>query len=343
MKRTNFASALHRYFCDYLINERGCSERTIETYRYAFIQFIDFMENSLGIKPEIIELKHITHKNIQSFLLWLECERKVSAATRNQRLAAFKCFASFLKYDIPECIDTVIQIQNIRIKKSLTKEISYVKPEGIKLLLSQIDRTTQGGKRDFTMFTLLYATGIRVSELIKIRGRDVSMSAPKHIAIYGKGRKIRHVPIVQQLSSILAEHLNENGSMLPQNLDKPIFVNHSDDMFTRQGINHLLSKYVKTARKVDPSLIPDDCSPHKIRHSTAMAMIENGTDLIIIRDFLGHSSVQTTEIYAKLSASRRIEAIEAASKEIVPPEDAIWINNTSLKEWLKSITNHRIM
>lgn len=343
MKRTNFAGALHRYFRDYLINERGCSERTIETYRYAFIQFIDFMENSLSIRPEKIELKHITHKNIQSFLLWLECEKKVSPATRNQRLAAFKCFATFLKYDLPECIDNVIQIQNIRMKKSITKEISYVKPEGIKLILSQIDRSTKGGKRDFTMFTLLYATGIRVSELITIRGRDVSMSVPKHIAIHGKGNKIRHVPIVHQLSSVLGDYLKETGSMLPQNLDKPIFVNHSDEMFTRQGINHLLSKYTKMARDVDSSLIPNDCSPHKIRHSTAMAMVENGTDLIIIRDFLGHSSVQTTEIYAKLSASRRIKAIEAASKEIVPSEDALWVNNTSLKEWLKSITNPKIM
>jgi integrase/recombinase XerD len=114
-------------------------------------------------------------------------------------------------------------------------------------------------------------------------------------------------------------------------------------MFTRQGINHLLTKYANKARTVNSSLIPKDCSPHKIRHSTAMAMVENGTDLIVIRDFLGHSSIQTTEIYARLSASRRIKAIEAASKEIVPPEDAIWVNNTSIKEWLKSMTNPKIM
>ena len=343
MRRTDFACAVHRYFRDYLINERGCSERTIETYRYAFIQFIDFMENRHNVKPEKIELKHINHKSIQSFLFWLECEKKVSVATRNQRLAAFKCFVSFLKYDLPECIDTAIQIQSIKIKKSHAKEISYLKPEGIKLLLSQINKTTRGGRRDFAMFTLLYATGIRVSELIEIRGRHVSMSAPKHITIYGKGSKIRHVPIVRHLSSFLEKYLEENCSLLPQNLDKPIFVNHSNGKFTRQGINHLLSKYANMARKIDPSLVPDDCSPHKIRHSTAMAMVESGTDLIIIRDFLGHSSVQTTEIYAKLSASCRMNAIEAASKEIVPPEDALWIKNASLKEWLKFMTNPKIM
>lgn len=343
MKRTDFANAVHRYFRDYLINDRGCSERTIETYRYAFIQFIDFMENNHRIKPEKIELKHIDHKHIQSFLSWLECERKVSEATRNQRLAAFKGFAAFLKYDYPECIDTAIQILNIKLKKSQPKEISYLKPEGIKLLLSQIDKASQAGRRDFTMFTLLYATGVRVSELIEIRGRDVSMSAPKHIVIYGKGGKIRHVPIIKHLSSVLEKHLEENYSMLPQNLDRYIFVNHSNEKFTRQGINHLLSKYAKLARKINSSLIPDDCSPHKIRHSMAMAMVENETDLIIIRDFLGHASVQTTEIYAKLSASRRMKVIEAASKEIVPPEEALWVRNTSLKEWLKYMTNPKVM
>lgn len=343
MKRTDFAHAVHRYFRDYLTNDRGCSARTIESYRYAFIQFIDFMEKSIRISPEKIELRHIDHKHIQSFLLWLECEKKVSTATRNHRLVAFKGFVTFLKYEFPEFIDTAIQVQAIKLKKHQTKEISYLKPEGIKLLLSQIDKTSRAGRRDFAMFTLLYATGVRVSELIEIRGCDVSMSAPKHIVIHGKGGKMRHVPMVRHLSSVLDKYLEENSALLPQNLDRHVFLNHSSDRFTRQGINHLLSKYADMARKIDPSLIPVDCSPHKIRHSMAMAMVENETDLIIIRDFLGHSSVQTTEVYAKLSASRRMKVIEAASKEIVPPEEALWVKNTSLKEWLKHITNPKIM
>ena len=112
MKRTDFAGALYRYFRDYLVNDRGCSARTIETYRYAFIQFIDYMENHLNIRPEKIELTHINVQNLQSFLLWLEREKKVSTSTRNQRLAAFKSFSSFLKYDLPECLDNVIQIKS---------------------------------------------------------------------------------------------------------------------------------------------------------------------------------------------------------------------------------------
>jgi len=278
-----------------------------------------------------------------SFLLWLEEYRKVSPATRNQRLAAFRCFAAFLKYERPEYIETATQIQGIKPKKSRMKDISYLKPEGIKLLISQIDTTTTSSRRDYTMIYVMYTTGVRVSELISIRGCDISLSNPKTIIIHGKGRKVRHVPIVKQTVPILERYLKENKCLLPQKLDEYIFLNHSGEMFTRQGVNYMISKYAQMARTADPSLIPQDCSPHKIRHSSAMALVEEGVDLIIIRDLLGHSSVQTTEIYAKASAARQRRAIEAASKAIVPEEDALWENSISIKDWLKGLSAQKVM
>lgn len=343
MKVTDFASALNRYFNDYLINDRGSSPRTIDTYRYAFIQLVEYLEERKGIRPERIQINDISRDNIMSFLLWLEESKKVSQATRNQRLAALHCFAAFLKYERPEYIEAATQIQGIKPKKSLKKDISYLKPEGMKLLLRQIDMTTISGRRDYTMIYVMYTTGVRVSELVSIRGCDISLSNPKTIIIHGKGRKVRHVPIVKQTAPILERYLKENKCLLPQRLDENIFLNHSVEMFTRQGINYIISKYAQMARTVDPSLIPQDCSPHKIRHSTAMALIEEGVDLIIIRDLLGHSSVQTTEIYAKVSSAKQRRAIEAASKEIVPVEDALWENSNSIKDWLKGLSAHKVM
>lgn len=343
MKVTDFASALNRYFNDYLVNDRGSSPRTIETYRYSFIQLLEYLEERKGIRPERICINDISRDNILSFLLWLEESRKVSTATRNQRLATFRCFATFLKYERPEYIEAATQIQGIKPKKSLGKEISYLKPKGIKLLLSQIELTNIHGRRDYTMIYVMYTTGVRVSELISIRGCDISLSNPKTIIIHGKGRKVRHVPIVKQTAPILERYLKENKCLLPQRLEEYIFLNHSGEMFTRQGVNYMISKYAQMARTVDPSLIPQDCSPHKIRHSSAMALVEEGVDLIIIRDLLGHSSVQTTEIYAKVSSARQRRAIEAASKEIVPEEDALWENSTSIKDWLKGLTAHKVV
>jgi integrase/recombinase XerD len=283
MKVTDFASALNRYFNDYLVNERGSSPMTIETYRSAFIQLVEYLEERKGIKPERIQINDISRDNIMSFLLWLEVSRKVSTNTRNQRLVALRCFATFLKYERPEYIEAATQIQGIKPKKSLKKDISYLKPEGMKLLLSQIDMTSISGRRDYTMICVMFTTGVRVSELIAIRGCDISLSNPKTIIIHGKGQKIRHVPIVKQTTSILEQYLKENKCLLPQRLDEYIFLNHSGEMLTRQGVNYIISKYAQMARTLDPSLIPQDCSPHKIRHSSAMALVEEGVDLIIIR------------------------------------------------------------
>jgi site-specific recombinase XerD len=193
-------------------------------------------------------------------------------------------------------------VRKIKIKKGQQKEISYLKPEGINLLLGQIDRAT--GQRDYAMFFLMYTTGIRVSELIQIKGRDVSMNHPRYLLIHGKGGKKRHVPMIKQLGKVLADYTSKTGVFLPHNLDRPLFTNHSGNQFTRQGINHLLRKYANMARTRNPSLIPADTSPHKLRHSTAMALVDKGTELLVVRDLLGHASVQTTEIYAKLSNHR---------------------------------------
>ena len=343
MKITTFVKSLNKFFSSYLINERGCSPCTIETYRYAFTQYITFLETEKNIIPENIEIKDISKSNIESFLLWLEKNQKVSIATRNLRLAAFKCFASFLKYQYPEYIYESVQIQNIRAKKCQEGNISFLKPEGIRLLLSQISQSSPSGRRDYTMILLMYTTGIRVSELIGIRGKDISLTSPKTLIVHGKGNKSRYIAIVKQMVPILERYLNENKCLNPNNIDKYIFLNHSGEKFTRQGINYLLSKYAAKARTVNQNLIPEDCSPHKIRHSTAMTLVEQGTDLIIIRDLLGHCSVQTTEIYAKVSTAKKRQAIETASKQLVNDEDAIWESNSSIKEWLKNLGKHNIM
>lgn len=343
MKTTDLMKALEKYFNGYLVNDRGCSPKTIETYRYAFIQLVEYLETQKHIKPEYIKVKDINVNNIEGFLLWLENEKLVSVSTRNQRLAAFKCFASFLKYERPEYIATATQIQGIVSKRQQTKEITYLKPEGMRLLISQANQSTANGRRDYTIMCVLFLTGMRVSELINLRGRDISLESPKTLVVYGKGDKVRHIAIVKQLATVLESYMDEHKSRMPCNLDKPVFMNHSGDKFTRQGINYMLSKYARSAREINPDMVPSDCSPHKIRHSTAMALVEQGTDLIIIRDLLGHSSVQTTEIYAKVSTARRRAAIEASSKQLVDEETPMWEENIGLKEWLKSLTSKKLM
>lgn len=339
----DFANILSKYFCRYLVNDRGCSPQTIDTYRYAFVQFIEYMDSVKRIKPDNITMSDVNFSNVNDFLLWIEQELHVSISTRNTRLAAIKGFASYVKYEFPEHLAEAVQILKIKSKKKETGEVSYTTHAGMQLILKQIDRSTSTGLRDYTMFALMYSTGIRVSELINIRGQDISLSKPKSITIHGKGGKVRYVAIVKQFAPIIEHYLEENKCLLSQNLCNPIFKNHSKEQFTRQGINQRLKKYVTLAHEQSPSLIPRDFSPHKIRHSTAMALMEEGTELIIVRDLLGHTSVQTTEIYAKASTARKRKAIEAHGQDIVDKEKPLWENNNSILDWLKGLGHHNIM
>ena len=148
----------------------------------------------------------------------------------------------------------------------------------------------------------------------------------------------RRYEIGSSVITLIMERFKELGITLDSvHLDDWLFINHMGKQFTRQGICYLVQKYADKAREINPELIPSDMSPHKMRHSAAMGLVASGVDLIYIRDLLGHVSVKTTEVYARADARMKREAIEAASKELVPKEDAKWESNISLREWLKEI------
>lgn len=340
MKSTDFATLLSRYFTRYLPNERGSSPQTIDAYRNAFILYLDYMESACGIKPEKMSVKDYTRESILGYLSWLETERGNSVTTRNYRLAAMKGFVHYLKYEFPDYMEEYQRILGIPIKKTEQKEISYMKTEGVELLVSQIDINATNGLRDYVILLLLYTTGIRVSELINIKVRDISLTEPYTIKIHGKGNKGRYVPLMKTAVPHIKKYLAYMRYDNEAKYEEYLFKNHMKAQFTRQGINYVLKKYADKARILNPTLIPNDLTAHKMRHTTAMELLTSGVDLMYIRDLLGHSSVTTTEIYARTDANLKRKAIEAASREILPPEEAAWDNNASLKEWLKSFNRH---
>jgi len=337
MKRTDFAVCLNRYLTDYMVNVRGSTTRTIESYRYAFVFLLEYYACELKIPADAITLKDFTYEHILGFYVWLEKERKAGISTRNQRQSAINSFSRYLMYERPEYLPEYQKILGIPLKKGPQKEISYLKADGVRLLLEQIPVDTKEGLRDYVMLSLMYTTGIRVSELINIRVKDISLSKPYTLLVHGKGQKNRFVPINAAIVQSIQKYLHAMGYEDPSKLDNWLFINHMKQQFTRQGIDYIVRKYSKMARKVNPDLIPDDMSPHKIRHSTAMNLVNSGVDLIYIRDLLGHVSVKTTEVYARADAKLKREAIEAASKELVPIQDAEWENDTGLREWLKNL------
>lgn len=285
-------------------------------------------------------IKSLTYERLLGFLDWLQSEKKSGTATRNQRQAAINSFIRFLMYEKPEFLNEYQKILGIPVKKAPQKEISYLKTDGVSALMRHVDAHRANGLRDYVMLMLMYTTGIRVSELIYIQVKDLSLHEPYTLLVHGKGKKSRYVPLMKDSIPIIQDYLKEMGCQSPGKLDEWLFINHMGRQFTRQGVNYIIKKYGTMARDSSPDLIPDSLSPHKMRHTAAMELVDSGVDLIYIRDLLGHVSVKTTEIYAKTDAKLKREAIEAASREIVPPEDARWDSDDDLKSWLKSFNKH---
>lgn len=337
MKKTEFAFYLNKFFIDHLPNTKGSSSKTIDSYRYAFIQYLNFLQEIHSISANRVSISDLTYENVRGFLEWLQEAKHNGVSTRNQRQAALNSFVRYLMYEFPDYLNEYQRILAIPIKKFKQPEISFLKSEGMKLLMKQPDTSTSQGLRDYIIMTIMYTTGIRVSEVIELRVKDLSLQEPYTLLVHGKGNKYRYVPLLKYTIPLINRYIEKRNYNLPENLNEWLFKNHMGQKFSRQGINYLIAKYSNMARNASPELISDDFSPHKMRHSTAMGLVEAGVDLIYIRDLLGHVSVKTTEIYARADSKLKREAIEAASKKIVPKEMALWEKDSDLKDWLKNL------
>lgn len=340
---TDFAMALHRYFTRHLTSERGCSPETIRTYRRAFVLLVQFVGMKLGLSADEVSFVHLDRKTLTDYFEWLETDLGSSVGTRNNRLAALRSFGDFVRWEYPEQLVFASDVSSIKMKKRPEKEMSYINQDQMARLLGKVDRGKADGERDYILLLLMLTTGIRVSEAIGIRGFDVRIEHPATVTIHGKGGKVRHVPILSRVHGPLKQYLERRGRLRPQNMDDYIFQNHSGHKLTRQGVNYLLGKYVAMLASEEGTDFPKDLSPHGLRHSAAMWLVENDVDLVVIRDLLGHASVQTTQIYAKASARKQREALEQLGNSILPAEAPEWEDDSELLAWLNSFLNDTIL
>lgn len=312
------------------------STHTIASYRFTFILFIGFMEEKKKITATKLLLKHITKDTVVEFLNYLQVERKCSAATRNVRLSGLHAFFHFLQYKLPDHLAEWQSILSVRVKKTRKESIRYLSIEAIKLLLEQPDTATRKGRRDLAMLSLMYDCAARVGEIIDLSPDCIRMDKPYTIKLTGKGRKIRIVPLMEEGIQLLKRYMNEHQLFEPHRRTVPLFYNSRQEKLTRAGINTILQQYGRMANEKNPGLIADKISPHWLRHSKAMHLLQAGVNLVYIRDVLGHESVQTTEIYARADSKQKREAIEKAYVNVVKQEIPQWVDNQGLLDWLKS-------
>ena len=335
MQPTDFSKYLTSFLTKYLSHERGASTNTITSYRDTFVLLINFLE-SIGIKLNKLTIEKITRDVIFDFLEWVQSERKNSNATRNARLSAVHSFFKYLQYQRPENLYQYQQILSIPMKKADQATMNYFSIEGITLLLQQPDRTTSKGRRDLALLSVMYDTGSRVQEVIELTPSCIRLDNPSTIKVTGKGRKTRVIPMLEGQVKLLQNYMHEHKLTEPAANMYPLFFNSRHEKLTRAGVNYILLKYATLAKTKNAKLIPEHISCHSLRHSKAMHLLQAGVNLVYIRDILGHVSVTTTEIYARVDSRKKREAIEKAYVDVAPKENPMWLKSDNLLEWLKS-------
>ena len=335
----DLAYYLSRYFAVHLPGERGFSSNTIASYRDTFKQLLLYFQTEKNISPDKMKIEYLTTTDIRGFMNYLESTGK-TVSTRNQRLAAIKGFMRYLQFVEPKFLILSQQILSVQAKKCSEATVSFTGTEGIAAILAQPNTLTRDGYRDMLLMALLYDSGARVSEIAKVRIEDLRLVEPCTISLNGKGRKKRIVPLSLKTAKLISCYLYKERLTLPEHRCRLLFTNRQGTQFTRAGIAYILSKYVKQVQNANPALGLADLSPHCFRHSKAMHLLQAGVPLIYIRDFLGHSQIKTTEIYAKADSEAKRRALERAYPLLEPDLKTMensWTEDEGLIKWLESL------
>ncbi len=302
----NISSLLQEFFTEYLINQRQASQHTIASYRDTFCLLFRYAKQRYKKLPVALVLSELNATFISEFLNHLEKDRGSSARTRNQRLAAIRSFFRYISLYVPEEIALIQQVLAIPNKKYEKKIVKFLERSEIDALLEVMDTKTWIGRRDSTLIMLMTQTGIRVSELTGLCCQDVMLGTGAHVRFSGKGRKERCTPLMKQMVVKLKAWLKEcNGRP-----EDPLFPSSRGGPLSTDAVQYLLTKYVTIAQNKCASLKQKRVSPHVLRHTSAMQMLQAGIDRSMIAIWLGHESVETTQIYLDADLSMKEKILE---------------------------------
>jgi site-specific recombinase XerD len=325
---------VRRFLSDHLMHERGVSRNTQQSYRDTFCLFLPFVALRVKIAVDKLVIDDLSPSIVSEFLAYLEQTRSCTAATRNQRLATLHAFARFTGESSPEHVDWCARVRQIPFKRGWRKPVPYLEKDEIEELLRAPDRATEPGQRDHALLLFLYNSGARASEAARILIEDLTWDATGtgSVKIHGKGRKVRFCPLWKRTMAELRPLLRGRDE------SNPLFLNRYGDPITRFGIHTLVARHAESAAIQVPSLKTKRVSPHTIRHTTATHLLRAGVDLNTIRAWLGHVSLDTTNIYAETDLAMKAKALAAcdpgcSSRRIKKR----WRDDPSIMEFLRRL------
>lgn len=319
-----FGYLVTSFFTSYLAAEQGLSSNTIASYSDCMKLLVNHICKRFGIETEAIDIQTVSPEIILEFLDCIENERNNCPATRNQRLAAIKAFFHFLSRNVPELMHQNERIQAIKLKRTEHLPPPSLSVDEVAAIIQVPDPATILGARDKALLQVMYNTGGRVQELADLKVADLHLDAMATITLTGKWKKTRIIPLWPETVEILSHYIQvrEHAGIESDHL----FLNTKKEPMTRFGIGRRLDKHARTAATQCPSLSGRRVTPHVIRHTTALHLIEAGNDITIVRDWLGHADIRTASQYVEVSVERKRKALEKLPPPDgdMPPEEPKW-------------------
>ena len=328
-----FPRLLHAFFHDWLVQQRNVSHHTVLSYRDSWRMFLQFVALKKGTSVARLGLSDLTDVQVLAFLEDIEHVRKSSIGTRNCRLAALHSFFSFVAGREPLVATQCAAVLRIPNKKTAKREVVGLDDDEITAILAQPNRVKIEGQRDHVLLALLYNTGARIQEALDLSPLSFHWETPYHVRLFGKGRKERNCPLWPETVELLKALLKRK----PRGEGEPIFVNRYGQPLRASGVRFKLKQYVAAATLKFPSLAGKRVSPHKFRHATAVSLLAEGVDVTVIREWLGHASLDSTNIYARASLETKRKALEKVNPSTRPSKAPRWKREVELLEWLDSL------
>ena len=300
-----FPALAREFFCQRLIAQQNASSRTVASYRDMFRLLLRFFADRRGRPPTALTLADLDAPAVLAFLDHLEQQRGNSIRTRNARLAALRSFLKYAALRDPTCLPAVQRVLAIPMKRFPRPLLEYLSRQEMAAILAAPDGSTWSGQRDRVLFALMYNTGARVSEAIGLRRSDAELTPSRTVRINGKGRKQRVIPLWKSTADRLREWLPRIG----QQPDSPLFPNCHGQPLSRSGVEVRLQDAVRVATSNCPTLKGRRVSPHTLRHTTAMHLLQSGVDITVIAIWLGHEGTETTHLYVEANLAMKEQAL----------------------------------
>jgi site-specific recombinase XerD len=332
--RPALGNLLHSFFEDHLVCQKGLRPTTVRSYSDAIRLFLQFAASDKGCKLTKLDLNDMTGDRVLKFLNHLEKERGNGAASRNQRLAAIRCLFDYFAARQPEMLAGAHRVAGIPIKRSPPPRTHYLERDDVEAVFEHLPENAPMALRDRTLLLFLYNTGARAQEIADLRVGNLDLDNKPRVRLHGKGDKWRVCPLWKQCAHLLGELISQYRNQP----DAPVFVSRTGRPLTRFGIYKLVRRHTTASGDFD---IGRSTSPHCWRHTAAVHLLESGVEPNVIRAWLGHVSLETTNRYAEINLRMKAQALEACEPPVSAlmehPRTAKWRDDAALLDWLKSL------